>query len=96
MSEHQTAFDALKTALTTAPVLRYPNFMNEFTLRDQFLIEGLTAALSQEDNTGKSHVTAYASRILQSSAWSLCHYSSAKLEPLALKRAVTKMFWDYL
>ena len=29
-SEHQKAFDALKIALTTAPVLGYPNFNQEF------------------------------------------------------------------
>ena len=32
MSEHQMAFDALKIALTTAPVLGYPNFNREFIL----------------------------------------------------------------
>ena len=31
-SEHQKAFDALKLALTTAPVLGYPDFEREFIL----------------------------------------------------------------
>ena len=32
VSEHQQAFNALKLALTTAPVLGYPNFNREFIL----------------------------------------------------------------
>ena len=31
-SEHQKAFDTLKLALSTAPVLGYPNFNWEFIL----------------------------------------------------------------
>ena len=31
-SEHQKAFNVLKVALTTAAVLRYPNFSREFIL----------------------------------------------------------------
>ena len=31
-SEYQRAFDALKVALTTAPVLGYPDFNREFIL----------------------------------------------------------------
>ena len=31
-SEHQKAFNTLKVALTTAPVLGYPNFNREFIL----------------------------------------------------------------
>ena len=32
MSGHQVAFDALMTALTTTPVLQYPDFTKEFIL----------------------------------------------------------------
>ena len=37
-SEHQKVFDALKLALTTAPVLGYPNFEREFILETECLI----------------------------------------------------------
>ena len=33
-SEHQKAFDTLKLALTTAPVLGYPDFEREFILEN--------------------------------------------------------------
>ena len=46
----------------------------------------------QQDKTGK----AYASWTLRPSEQSMHNYSSAKLELLALKQAVTKKFRDYL
>ena len=95
-SEHQKAFDALKLALTTAPVLGYPNFEREFTLETDASLRGLGAVLSQVDEQGKTHVIAYASWTLRPSEKSMCNYSSAKLELLALRWAVTKKFRDYL
>ena len=53
-SEHQKAFDALKIALTTAPVLGYPNFSREFILEIDASLRGFGAVLSQVDNTSKS------------------------------------------
>ena len=52
--------------------------------------------LCQVDENGKYHVIAYASWTLRPSEKSMCNYSSAKLELLALKWAVTKKFRDYL
>ena len=95
-SEHQKAFDTLKLALTTAPVLGYPNFKREFILETDGSLRGLGAVLSQVDEQGKTHIIAYASRTLRPSEKSMCNYSSAKLELLALKWAVTKKFRDYL
>ena len=60
------------------------------------LLQGLGAVLSQRDKTGTSHVIAFTSRSLWPSEQSMCNYSSAKLELLALKWAVTEKFRDYL
>ena len=94
-SEHQKAFDALKLALTTAPVLGYPDFEREFILETDASLRGLGAVLSQVDEQGKTHIIAYASRTLRPSEKSMHNYSSAKLELLALKWAVTEKFRDY-
>ena len=89
-SEHQKAFDALKLALTTAPVLGYPDFEKDFTLEKKASMRGLGAVLSQVDDQGKTHIIAYASQTLRPSERSMHNYSSAKLELLALKWAVTE------
>ena len=44
----------------------------------------------------KTHVIAYVSQTLRPSERSMCNYSSAKLELLALKWVVTEKFRDYL
>ena len=96
MPEHQQAFDPLKEALVTAPVLGYPDFNWEFMLETNASLQGLGAVLSQQDETGKLHVIAYASQSLHPSERSMHNYSSAKLELLALKWVVTEKFHDYL
>ena len=88
--KHQEAFDALKEALSTAPVLGYPDFSREFILEIDASLNGLGAVLSQQGKDGQIHVIAYASRSLHPSERSMCNYSSAKLELLALKWAITK------
>ena len=62
--EHQEAFDALKEALCTAPVLSYPNFTREFILETDASLKGLGAILSQQQKDGSIRVIAYASRSL--------------------------------
>ena len=52
--------------------------------------------MSQVDDTSKVCVVAYASWTLRPSDQSMHNYSSAKLQLLALKSAVTKKFRDYL
>ena len=94
--KHQEAFDLLKACLTSAPVLGYPDFNCPFKLEMDALLQGLGAVLSQRDETGTSHVIAFAGRSLQPSEQSMHNYSSAKLELLALKWAVTEEFRDYL
>ena len=59
-------------------------------------LQGLGAVLSQQDETGKLCVIAYASRSLHPSERSMYNYSSAELELLALKWAVMEKFHDYL
>ena len=65
--EHEKAFDTLKVALTTAPVVGYPNFSREFTLETDASLRGLGAVLSQVDDTIKVCVIAYASQTLRPS-----------------------------
>ena len=93
--EHQQAFDLLKTHLMSAPVLGYPDFSRHFDLETDASMQGLGAVLSQRDENGKSRVIAYASRSLQPNEKTMQNYSSAKLELLALKWAVTEKFKDY-
>ena len=52
--------------------------------------------MSQIDENGKVHVIAYISQTLRPSEKSMYNYSSAELELLALKWAVTEKFRDYL
>ena len=96
MTKHQEVFDASKEALSTAPVLGYPDFSREFILEIDASLNGLGAVLSQQGKDGQIHVIAYASCSLHSSERSLHNYSSAKLELLVLKWAVTEKFRDYL
>ena len=90
--KHQEAFDALKEALSTAPVLGYPNFSREFILEIDASLNGLGAILSQQGKDGQIHVIAYVSCSLHPSERSMHNYSSAKLELLVLKWAVTEKF----
>ena len=94
--KHPEAFDLLKACLTSVPVLGYPDFNCPFELEMDASLQGLGTMLSQRDETGTSHVVAFASRSLQPSKQSMHNSSSAKLELLALMWAVTEKFRDYL
>ena len=95
-TKHQEVFDALKEALSTAPVLGYPDFSREFILEIDASLNGLGAVLSQQGKDRQICVIAYASHSLHPSERSMHNYSSAKLELLVLKSAVTEKFRDYL
>ena len=94
--KHQDAFDVLKEALSTVPVLGFPDFSREFMLETDASFNGLGTTLSQQGKDGKIHVIAYASHSLHPSERSMHNYSSAKRELLALRWAVTEEFRDYL
>ena len=94
--ECQEGFDALKHALTTAPVLAYPDYTQPFILETDASLKGLGAVLSQKGKDGEVRVIAYASRSLRPSERSMHDYSSAKIELMALKWSVCEKFKDYL
>ena len=80
-ADQQQAFDALKEALTTAPILAYLDFTKPFKLHTDASGAGLEAVLYQEFD-GKEHIIAYACRGLKASEK---NYPAHKLEFLALK-----------
>ena len=89
------AFKQLKDKLTSTPVLAYADFSLPFVLETDASFQGLGAVLMQEQE-GKKRVIAYASRTLRPPERNYANYSSAKLELLAVKWAVTEKFKDYL
>ena len=57
--ECQEEFDALKHALTTAPVLAYPDYTQPFILGTDASLKGLGAVLSQKGKDGEVRVITY-------------------------------------
>ena len=94
--ECQEGFDALKHALTTAPVLAYPNYTQPFILETDASLKGLGAVLSQKAKDGEVCIITYASRSLRPSERSMRDYSSTKIELMALKWSACEKFKDYL
>lgn len=91
-AECQTAFDRLKSELTEAPVLAYPDFNKDFTLETDASVRGLGAVLSQTQSDGRSHPIAYASRALSPPEK---NYGITELETLAVVWAISH-FHAYL
>lgn len=81
------AFKTLKNALTTAPVLQYPEFERPFYLSVDASDFALGAVLSQKFNGENDLPIAYASRVLNSAER---HYPTIKKECLAIIYAVRK------
>ena len=59
--ECQEGFDALKHALTTAPVLAYQDYTQPFILEMDASLKGLGAVLLQKGKDGEVRIIAYAS-----------------------------------
>jgi hypothetical protein len=62
--EQLKAVQLIVEAITTQPVLSYPNFKEPFYIHVDASEKGLGAILLQDDPDGKPHVIAYASRTL--------------------------------
>ncbi len=77
----QRAFDELKNALTSPPVLAYPDFDKPFYLYTDASGKGLGAALMQYDERNKLQPLAYASRTVNKAE---SNYSTTHLEALAV------------
>ena len=87
------AFNLLKTKCVTAPELAFADFEKPFLLETDASSCGLGAVLSQKQDDDKYHSVTYASRELKGGEKK---YHLSKLEFLALKRAVTDQFKEYL
>ena len=87
------AFQALKQACMSTPVLAFADYTKDFLLKTDASKEGLGAVLSQKQADGQYHLVTHGS-------WALTahekNYHSTKLEFLALKWAITEHFKEYL
>ena len=88
-----SAFDALKWACMSAPVLAFADYTKEFLLETNASKERLGAVLSQKQEDGQYHPVAYGSQALMAHEK---NYHSTKLEFMVLKWAVTEHFKEYL
>ena len=91
-SECGNVFNRLKSLLTSAPLLVFPDFEKEFILETDASGVGLGAVLAQEQDTGVKAPIAYASRTLQKHEK---NYGVTELEALGVVWAV-KHFRPYL
>ena len=88
----QHFFNDLKHLCTTVPICAYANFTKSFKLHTNACRSGLGAVLYQIHDDGTDAVIAYASRSLTKAE---THYTTHKLEFLALKWAMVEKFHEY-
>ena len=86
------AFQQLKKAVMSAPVLAYPDPSKEYLLETDASKLGLGAVLSQKQSDQRYHPVAFGSRALHGAE---VNYNSTKLEYLAMKWLI-KHFQTYL
>ena len=87
------AFQALKQACMSAPILAFTDYTKDFLLETDASKEGLGVVLSQKQEDGQYHPVTYGSQVLTTHEK---NYHSTKLEFLTLKWAVTEHFKEYL
>ena len=87
------AFQVLKQACMSSPVLAFANYTKDFLLKTDASKEGLGAVLSQKQAGGWFHPVAYGSQALTAHKK---NSHSTKLEFLALKWAIMENFKEYL
>ena len=87
------AFQALKQACMSSPILAFGDYTKDFLLKTDASKEELGVVLSQKQAEGHYHPVAYGSRALTSHEK---NYHSTKLEFLVLKWAITEHFKEYL
>ena len=95
MNQHQAALDAQKHP-DNSTSFSIPQFLQGIHFGDRCSLKGLGAVLSQKGKNGKTRGIAYTRRMLRLSERLMHDYSSALLELLALKWAVTEKLYDYI
>ena len=90
-TEQQDAFEALREALISAPILEMPDFTKKFTVRTDASYSGLGACLLQGEGDDRKPI-AYASRSLKPAE---TRYTATEIECLGMKWAV-KTFRPYI
>ena len=88
----QQAFDSLKKAISTEPVLWHPNLQRDMELWTDASTVAVGAVLQQRDDAGHPHPVAFASRVLTSAE---TRYYTQELECLAVIFGLIK-FRTYL
>ena len=83
------AFQALKQACMSSPILAFADYMKDFLLETDASKEGLGVVLSQKQADGHYHLVTYGSQALTAHEK---NYHSTKLEFLALKWAIHRTF----
>lgn len=91
-SDCQTAMNYLKEKLTSAPILRFPDFSLPFFIHTDACDVGLSAALMQRNSEGQDVVVTYASGALHKSERP---YSTPEKECLGVMWAL-EHFWPYI
>ena len=89
--EQEQAFNALKAALTQAPILRMPDFDKPFIVQCDASEKGIGAILLQEYPDGKFPVMCASKKLLPRE----CRYSTIERECLAIVYAIKK-FYNFL